>query len=188
MLQEGFKATRQRDNETTRQREERTMEKIQHSVEVDVPVSAAYNQWTQFEDFPRFMEGVESVTQIDDSTTHWVAQVGGIRREWDAKIVRQEPDRVIAWDGFGGPDNAGMVEFQAIGNDRTRQTVTVDWEPQSALESVGDALGIVSRRVEKDLDRFKEFIESREIPTGAWRGRIEGGQVESGGSGSPATG
>jgi uncharacterized membrane protein len=155
------------------------MDKIQHSVEVDVPVSAAYNQWTQFEDFPRFMEGAESVTQIDDTTTHWVAEIAGVRREWDAKIVRQEPDRVIAWDGFTGPDNAGMVEFQPIGSEGTRVTVTVDWEPQGAIESVGDALGIVSRRIETDVERFKEYIESREMSTGAWRGRIEGGQVES---------
>jgi uncharacterized membrane protein len=158
------------------------MEKIQHSVEVDVPVSAAYNQWTQFEDFPQFMQGVESVTQIDDATTHWVAQIAGVQREWDANIVRQEPDRVIAWDGFGGPDNAGMVEFEPIGSDRTRVTVTVDWEPQDAVESVADALGIVSRRIEQDLEQFREFIVTREIPTGAWRGQIEDGHVESGDS------
>jgi len=165
------------------------VEKIEHSVEVDVPVSAAYNQWTQFEEFPQFMDGVESVTQIDDATTHWVAQVAGVKREWDARIVRQEPDRVIAWDGFGGPDNAGMVQFDPAGGDKTRVTVTVDWEPTSAVESVGDALGIVSRRVEKDVGRFKEFIESREVPTGAWRGRIEGGEVDSGSTGTiPPTG
>jgi uncharacterized membrane protein len=164
------------------------MEKIQHSIEVDVPVAAAYNQWTQFEEFPRFMEGVESVTQIDDATLHWVAEIGGVRREWDAKIVRQEPDRVIAWDGFGGPDNAGMVAFEPLGPDRTRVTVTLDWEPQDAVEKAADALGIVSRRIQKDLERFKAYIENREVPTGAWRGRIEGGQVESGGGATTGTG
>ncbi|HEX6132302.1 MAG TPA: SRPBCC family protein [Actinomycetota bacterium] len=148
------------------------MERIQHSVEVDVPVTAAYDQWTQFEDFPRFMEGVERVQQIDDARLHWVASVGGVSREWDATIVRQEPDRAIAWDGFGGPDNAGMVEFEPLGTDRSRVTVTMDWEPEGAVEKLGDALGIVSGRIEGDLARFKTFIEERRVPTGAWRGRI----------------
>ena len=163
------------------------MEKIQHSIDVDTPVSVAYNQWTQFEEFPRFMEGVESVTQIDDATSHWTAEIAGVRREWDASIVRQEPDRVVAWDGFGGPENVGMVEFQPLGTDRTRVDVSIDWEPQDAVERTADAFGIVSRRIRKDLERFKQYIEDRDGATGAWRGRIDGGEVETGGD-SPAAG
>ena len=148
------------------------MERIERSIEVDVPVRTAYNQWTQFEEFPRFMEGVERVEQRDDRTLHWVAKIAGVQKEWDAKIVRQEPDREIVWVGFGEPDNEGSVRFESPGPDRTRVTVSMGYEPEGFVEKAGDALGIVERRVEGDVERFKELIESRGTETGAWRGRI----------------
>ncbi|HSJ50976.1 MAG TPA: SRPBCC family protein [Actinomycetota bacterium] len=149
------------------------MKTIERSVEVDVPVRTAYNQWTQFEEFPRFMGGVESVAQITDSQLHWVAEIGGKRKEWDARITEQVPDQVIAWEGFGDPDNRGRVFFEpADGGERTRVSVAVDYEPEGALEKTGDALGMVERRVRNDLERFKQFIETRGSETGAWRGEI----------------
>ena len=154
------------------------MEKVERSIEVDVPVRTAYNQWTQFEEFPRFMEGVERVEQLDDRTLHWVAKVASVHKEWDAKIVRQEPDREIAWVGFGEPDNEGSVRFEPLGPDRTRVTVSMSYHPDTFVEKAGDALGIVGRRIDGDLERFKEMIESRGTETGAWRGRIpEGGST-----------
>jgi uncharacterized membrane protein len=154
------------------------MERISHTVEVDVPVTAAYDQWTQFEEFPRFMSGVEKVEQLDDEHLRWHAKIAGVEREWDSTIVRQEPDQVIAWDGFGGPDNAGMVEFRPVADTKTAVTVTMEWEPEGAVEKAADALGIVSGRVEGDLERFKGYIEERGAATGAWRGRIEGSQTQ----------
>jgi uncharacterized membrane protein len=152
------------------------METIQRSIEVDVPVRTAYNQWTQFEEFPRFMEGVERLEQLDDQTLHWVAEIAGVRKEWDAKIVRQEPDREIAWAGFGEPDNEGSVRFEPLDENRTNVTVSMGYDPEGFVEKAGDALGIVGRRVDGDLARFKDMIESRGTETGAWRGRIaEGG-------------
>ena len=148
------------------------MERISHTVAVDVPVTAAYDQWTQFEDFPRFMEGVEQVVQVDDATTRWQGSIAGVTREWDARITQQEPDRLIAWDGFGGPDNRGLVEFRPLAATATEVTVTMEWEPEGAMEKLGDALGIVSGRIEGDLQRFKGFIEERGVPTGGWRGQI----------------
>jgi uncharacterized membrane protein len=149
------------------------MERIEHTVDVDVPVSTVYNQWTQFEEFPRFMEGVESVRQIDDTTVHWKAKVAGKVKEWDARITEQEPDEVIAWEGFGDPDNSGRVFFEPLdGGARTRVNLALDYEPEGVVEKVGDALGVLERRVEGDLDRFKEFIESRGTETGAWRGEV----------------
>jgi uncharacterized membrane protein len=130
------------------------------------------------------MEGVEQVQQLDDERLRWKASIAGVEREWDSTIVRQEPDHVIAWDGFGGPDNAGMVEFRPVAQDRTAVTVTMEWEPEGAVEKLGDALGIVSGRIEGDLQRFKGFIEERGMPTGGWRGEIEGGQRTDGGSGT----
>jgi uncharacterized membrane protein len=148
------------------------MERIERSVEVGVPVSTAYNQWTQFEEFPRFMAGVESVRQLDDSTLHWVAEIAGVRKEWDAKIVRQEPDREIRWMGFGEPDNEGIVTFEPLDPDRTRVNVSMGLEPEGMVEKAGEALGVVGSRVEGDLERFKDMIEERGTETGAWRGRI----------------
>ncbi len=141
------------------------------SIVVDQPVSTVYNQWTQFEDFPQFMEGVESVTQVDDKRLHWVAEIAGTRREWDAEIVDQEPDRRISWRSLDGTPNAGTVSFEPEGGG-TRITLELDVEPQGAIEQIGDKLGFVSKQAEGDLKRFAAFIESRGTETGAWRGRI----------------
>lgn len=159
------------------------MEIIEHSVEVDVPVSTAYNQWTQFEEFPEFMEGVEEVRQIDDKRLHWVASVGGKRQEWDADIVEQVPDQRIAWRATSGRRNEGEVLFDKGTDSQTRVTVRIAWEPEGAMEKVGDAMGIASMRVKGDLKRFKDFIESRRQATGAWRGEIHGQEVSRDGEG-----
>ena len=142
----------------------------QKSIVVDRPVTTVYNQWTQFEDFPQFMEGVERVTQLDDKRLHWVAEIAGTRREWDAEIVDQEPDRRIAWRSIDGTPNGGVVTFEPEG-DRTRVNLDLDVEPQGAVEKIGDKLGFVSKQAEGDLKRFKEFIESRGAETGGWRGQ-----------------
>ena len=152
------------------------MSRISESIEIDLPVHNVYNQWTQFEDFPHFMEGVESVKQLDDTRLHWVAEFGGTRREWDAKIVDQTPDSHIAWEG-SPEDPSGAVTFEPIADNRTRVTLEFDWEPTGAKEKVGDTVGMVDRRVSGDLERFKHFIESRGAETGAWRGDVTGGQA-----------
>ncbi len=148
------------------------MSTIEKSVDVAVPVSTAYDQWTQFESFPHFMEGVESVTQIDDKTLHWKAEIGGVTREWDAEIVDQTPDERITWRAVEGAQNDGTVSFASSGADNTRITLRLDFEPEGMVEKAGDALNVVDRRVAGDLDRFKEFIESRGTETGAWRGEV----------------
>jgi uncharacterized membrane protein len=149
----------------------REMETLEETIVVGVPRQAAYNQWTQFEEFPRFMDGVESVTQVDDEHVHWVAEVAGIRKEWDAQITRQVPDQEIDWVGLGAPDNRGRIVFDdAPGG--TRITMMLDYEPEGPVEKVGDALGVVRRRVQGDMQRFKDFIEARGRETGAWRGEI----------------
>lgn len=153
------------------------MAEVQTSIEVDMPVDTVYNQWTQFEEFPRFMEGVESVTQLSDSRLHWIARVGGVRREWDAKITTQEPDRVIAWQSITGANNAGIVMFDALDTMRTRIVLRLEFDPEGFIEKAGDVLGIWQRRVEGDLERFKEFLEQRGMESGEWRGQIEGGRV-----------
>jgi len=145
---------------------------VSKSITVNVPVNTAYNQWTQFEEFPNFMEGVESVTQLDDKRLHWVAEIGGTREEWDAEIIDQTPDRRIAWQAISGKRNAGAVTFQPEGSDRTRIELEIDYETEGLKEKAGDALGVIDRRVEGDLERFKTFIESRGAETGAWRGNI----------------
>jgi uncharacterized membrane protein len=149
------------------------MASVTKSVDVQVPVSTAYNQWTQFETFPQFMEGVKDVDQIDDKRLHWRAEVGGKEQEWDARITEQLPDNRIAWTSTSGDMNAGAVDFHRISDDMTRITLTIDYDPQGFLESVGDALGFMDRRVDGDLKRFKQFIESRGSETGGWRGTIE---------------
>ncbi|MDP9328387.1 MAG: SRPBCC family protein [Actinomycetota bacterium] len=148
------------------------MAEVTESVDVGVPVSTAYNQWTQFEEFPRFMGGVEQVTQLDDTHLHWVAQVAGKREEWDAEITEQNPDERVAWTARGGKGNAGVVTFHRLNDDETRVTVQMDWEPEGVLENVGTALGFDGRQVSQDLDRFKEMIEARGVETGAWRGEV----------------
>ena len=156
------------------------MAHIEKSIDVNVPLRTAYNQWTQFEEFPRFMEGVQSVRQVDDRTLRWHAEIGGKAVEWTATITRQEPDRCIAWQSTSGARNAGTVSFQAVSPDRSRIRLELDYEPEGAVEKTGSALGVVSARLEKDLQRFKTFIEQRGSETGGWREQIQGGSVQPG--------
>jgi uncharacterized membrane protein len=146
---------------------------VQESVDVDVPVRTAYDQWTQFESFPEFMSGVESITQTDDRHTHWVTSVGGVRREFDAEITEQHPDERVAWTSTGGDTrHAGVVTFHRLADDKTRVTVQIDWEPQGVVEKVGSVLNVDEHRVKADTKKFKEFIESRGAASGAWRGDV----------------
>ena len=149
------------------------MSRIDGTIDVDVPVRVAYDQWTQFEEFPRFMSGVESVKQIDDTHLHWVAKIAGVRKEWDAEITQQEPDQRIAWTSLRGALNAGAVDFHRLDDNKTRITLTMDIDPEGVVEKLGDAVGVPDRQVEGDLKRFKEFVENRAVPTGAWRGTVE---------------
>ncbi len=148
------------------------MAQVTESVDVKVPVSTAYNQWTQFEEFPSFMGGVEQVQQLDDTHLHWVAEIAGKRDEWDAEITEQKPDERVAWTARGGKGNAGVVTFHRLSDDETRVTVQLDWQPEGMVENVGTALGFDDRQVAKDLERFKEIIESRGGESGAWRGEV----------------
>jgi uncharacterized membrane protein len=152
------------------------MAEVHESIEVNVPVSTAYNQWTQFEEFPQFMENVESVTQIDDTHLRWVAEIAGKRNEWEAEIVRQEPDRVVAWKSVDGKGTSGEVKFEPLGSDRTKIDVTISWEPEGMLESLGEKVGADTMGVKKDLQNFKELIERRGAETGAWRGEVIAGE------------
>ena len=155
------------------------MAEVEERVDVRVPVSTAYNQWTQFEEFPRFMDNVESVRQVDDTHLHWVANVAGRRYEWDAEITYQDPDRHIAWRATEGKYNSGSVRFDSLGDDRTRITVRMAWEVENVGESLGQTVGVDDRGVKADLKRFKELVESRGAETGAWRGEVSGGDVTS---------
>jgi uncharacterized membrane protein len=137
-----------------------------------VTLNTVYNQWTQFEEFPRFMEGIEEVRQLDDKRLHWRASIGGKREEWDAEIVQQVPDQRIAWRSTSGAPNSGVVTFESLAPATTRVQMLLEYTPQGPVESMGDAMGLLSRRVEGDLQRFKEYIESRGAETGAWRGEI----------------
>jgi len=148
------------------------MASIQKPIDVDVPVRTAYNQWTQFEEFPQFMEGVEEVRQLDDRRLHWRAKVAGKTEEWDAVITEQIPDERVAWRNTTGAENAGVVTFHHLSANSTRVMLQLEYEPQGLVENVGSALGLVERRVEGDLKRFKEFVESKGAATGAWRGEI----------------
>ena len=148
------------------------MATIEQSIDVEVPVRTAYNQWTQFEEFPKFMEGVKAVRQLDDRHLHWQAEVGGRDKEWQAEITEQHPDERIAWRSMQGPRNAGVVTFHRLSDTRTRIMLQLEYEPEGVTETVGDVVGVVSARVKGDLERFKEFIESRGRETGAWRGDI----------------
>ena len=149
---------------------------IESSIEVAVPVSAAYNQWTQFEEFPLFMDGVEEVRQLDDMRLHWVASVGGRRAEWEAKILEQHPDRQISWISEDGKKNRGTVTFESLGEDRTLVHLSLGYQAEGFVEAVGSAAGLDRRRIEGDLARFKELIEARGAPTGAWREDISAGK------------
>ena len=148
------------------------MSTVTESVDVDVPVRTAYNQWTQFEEFPRFMEGVESVRQLDDTHLHWTAEIAGARREWDAEITEQLPDERVAWRNTDGKDNAGVVTFHKLDDTRSKVMVQLDWVPEGIKEKIGDALGAPDRRVQGDLERFKAMIEERGRETSAWRGEV----------------
>lgn len=148
------------------------MSKIEQSIDVEVPVRTAYNQWTQFEEFPRFMEGVESVKQLDDSTLHWSTEIAGQKREFGAKIVEQIPDERVAWRADGEATQAGVVTFHRLSDNQTRVMLQMEFEPDGAVEKAGEMLGIVERRTKGDLGRFKDFIEGRGVETGAWRGEI----------------
>jgi uncharacterized membrane protein len=151
---------------------------IEESIDVDVPVRTAYNQWTQFEEFPRFMEGVKEVRQLDDKRLHWRAEIGGKEVEWNAEITEQIPDQRVAWTSTTGRSNAGSVTFRACKPECTRVTLRLDYGPEGLRESAGSALGVVRSRVTRDLERFKEFLEGRGVETGAWRGEIHGSHVE----------
>jgi uncharacterized membrane protein len=153
------------------------MARIEESIEVDVPVRTAYNQWTQFEEFPQFMDGVKEVRQLDDAHLRWVVEHNGQTHEFDAEISEQKPDERVAWKTVDGKSHAGVVTFHRLDDDRTKVTVQMDWEPEGMLESLGAALGSDDRRVKADLERFKERIESRGTETGAWRGEVEQGEV-----------
>ncbi|WP_030454802.1 SRPBCC family protein [Herbidospora cretacea] len=157
------------------------MSTIEHTVDVDVPIRTAYNQWTQFESFPEFMEGVESVKQLDDRRTHWVVEIAGIRREFEAEITEQTPDHRIEWRSLERPRQSGTVTFETLGAAACRVTLRMEYDPEGFTETVGDALQIVRMRVNGDLDRFKEFIESRGGETGGWRGDV-GDRHEPGGT------
>lgn len=148
------------------------MASIQKTIEVNVPVSRAYNQWTQFEDFPEFMDGIEEVKQLDDKSLHWKANIGGKNVEWMAEIDEQIPDKRIAWHSISGARNDGIVTFEPLGPIKTQVTLLLEYDPEGIVETVGDKLGFVTRRVEGDLERFKKFIESRGTETGAWRGSV----------------
>jgi len=144
----------------------------EESIEVNVPVHTAYNQWTQFESFPQFMSGVEEVRQLDDKHLHWKVKVAGVSREYDAEITEQTPDKVIAWQAVGDTDNAGTVRFEEIDNVTTRVSASIGYQTEGATEKVGDALNVPERQLKNDLAKFKEFIESRGTETGAWREEI----------------
>ncbi|GAA3502759.1 SRPBCC family protein [Streptomyces prasinosporus] len=152
------------------------MSTVKEAVEVEVPVHTAYNQWTQFEEFPNFMEGVEQVTQIDDRHNHWTTKIGGVRREFDTEIVDQLPDERITWrTTTGDVQQKGTVHFQRVDNTHTRVELVMDVEPSGVAEKAADLLGTIDRRVKGDMRRFKDFIEQRGDESGAWRGRITPG-------------
>ena len=154
---------------------------VTKTVLVNVPVSRAYNQWTQFEEFPRFMGGVKSVTQLADDRLDWVAEIAGVRRRWEARILEQLPDRKVAWAATEGATNAGSVTFEDLGGGQTSVSLLLEYEPEGLVEKAGDAMHLIERQAQADLDRFKEFIESEEYATGAWRGAV----TTDGGTGRP---
>ena len=149
------------------------MSTIEESIEVTAPLSMVYNQWTQFEEFPTFMSGIERIDQIDDTHLHWVAEFGGSRHEWDAEVTEQKPDERVAWKNTDGLDNAGVVTFHHIDDGTTRVMVQMDFVPEGIKEKIGDALGAADRQVRKDLEKFKELIEGRAAESGEWRGEVK---------------
>ena len=155
------------------------MPKIQDSIEVQAPVRRAYNQWSQFEEFPKFMEGIQSVRQLDDTHVQWVAEIRGKSRQWTTEITEQQPDKKVAWKTIDGEvKNDGVVSFEQIAGGQTRVNVQMDVEGESTVENVaGDLLGVIKGQVRGDLERFKQLIENREEETGAWRGEVQNGQT-----------
>jgi uncharacterized membrane protein len=151
--------------------------RIIEEIEVAVPTRVAYDQWTQFESFPRFMAGIDRVVQVDARTLEWTATIAGVVKHWRGEIVEQQPDEVVAWRSIEGAHNDGAVHFEALGSERTRVSLTLDVEPEGLVEKAADALGVVERRVRGDLQRFRELIERQGEATGAWRGRIDDGDV-----------
>ena len=149
------------------------MSVIEKSIEINVPVRAVYNQWTQFEEFPNFMEGVRQVKQIDDRHLHWKADIGGKEKEWDAEITEQIPDERIAWRSRDGAANAGVVTFHRLSDSNSKVMLQLEYDPEGFVERAGDAVGVVSQRIVGDLERFKTFIEGRGRETGAWRGTVK---------------
>jgi uncharacterized membrane protein len=150
------------------------MSQIIESIDVDVPVTTAYNQWTQFEEFPRFLEHIESITQRDDTHLTWRVNIGGQVREFDAEVTEQHPDERVAWNSTGGEaDHAGVVTFHKLAADKSRVTVQLDWEPKGLLEKVGDIAGVATHAVKDELDHFKTYIENTGVEDGAWRGDVE---------------
>ncbi len=145
----------------------------EESIDVDVPVSTAYNQWTQFESFPQFMEGVERIDQVGDTMTHWVTKIGGVEREFNAEITEQHPNERVAWRSVDGPSQAGVITFHRLDDAKTRLMLQLEFEPEGIVEQAGDKLGVVNRRLKADLERFKKFIEARGSETGAWRGDVQ---------------
>jgi uncharacterized membrane protein len=149
------------------------MSVVEKAIEIDVPVKTAYNQWTQFEEFPRFMEGVKQVKQLDDKHLHWKADIGGKEKEWDAEITEQVPDQRIAWRSQAGAMTAGIVTFVPLSEGKSKVMLHMEYDPTGVIENIGDAVGVVSQRVEGDLERFKQYIETRGQETGAWRGTVK---------------
>ena len=152
------------------------MATIEKSIDVGVPVSVAYDQWTQFEEFPQFMDGIVEVKQLDDTHLHWVADIDGERKQWKAEVIEQEPDRVVAWRSVEGLENSGRVEFEPI-DSGTRVSVAMQYDAEGVKESLGALFGVDGRQVANDLESFRELVEAREVPTGAWRGTVESGDV-----------
>ncbi len=149
------------------------MSNVTESIDVNVPVRTAYDQWTQFEEFPKFMGNIKQVRQLDDTHLEWTAEIAGKEKVWQAEVTEQNPDERVAWKATEGASNSGVVTFHRIDDSVTRVTVQMDIDPEGVVESVGDALGVPDRSVKGDLERFKEFIESRGVETGAWRGEVE---------------
>jgi uncharacterized membrane protein len=154
--------------------EEIILGSVEQSIDLDVPVKTAYDRWTQFEEFPRFMKGIKEIRQIDDTHLHWKAEIGGHVKEWDAEITEQRPEERVAWKATDGSPNAGVVTFHRLSDDQSRLMVQIEYEEEGLLEKVGGALGADTHRVKDDLQRFKELVEAHGA-TGGWRGEVEHG-------------
>lgn len=149
------------------------MHTVSSEIDINLPITSVYNQWTQFEDFPAFMTGVNDVRQIDDQTTHWHVDVGGVEREFTAKITEQNPDERIAWRSMTGPEHAGVVTFHRLNDNETRVRLQLDWDPEGFVEKVGAVLKIDNARVSRDLREFSKLLETNGFATGAWRGSVD---------------